>query len=156
MAAPADPPKKKARKRRVATTGAPPRMTAETVAAIIKALESGATLKIAAEAAGICDRTLTEWLAKGRAPHPRPVMARFLRDVTRARARNATNMLDIIVAAAPTDWRAAAWMLERLHGIVKELRIEVGGDVLPDDPLSKALARALERREKQDVKAGNA
>ena len=86
---------------------------------ICKAVEVGATRKIAAEAAGISVATLYAWLAKGRNTNdPNDVFFKFLERIKKANSICALRDLSIITRASETDWRAAAWRLERRHGYI--------------------------------------
>lgn len=72
---------------------------------ILDALRDGATMALAARAAGISPRTLRRWRDRHEG---------FNRKVQRAKAEAGADALDTINAAADEgDWRAAAWMLEK-------------------------------------------
>lgn len=124
-----------------------------TMAVMIRALRNGATNKIAADAAGVDPTTFSKWMTAGAVETAPPELRRFYLESTRARASNATDLLQIIVDAALQDWRAAAWMLERLHGITKVLQLDVSG-ARADDPLARALTKALENAEKASSRSG--
>ncbi len=77
-----------------ARRGRPPgsvSLTKETADTIVVYVGAGAALSAAAEAAGISERTLYDWLARGEGRHPSrkatPKLKRFARDVRRANAR---------------------------------------------------------------------
>jgi len=72
---------------------------------ICDALRKGATLGMAAKAAGMSRSTLHRWRNRHEG---------FDRKVQRAKAEAGLDSLDVIEsAAAEGDWRAAAWMLEK-------------------------------------------
>lgn len=92
-----------------------PKYTPEVHRQIVDALKVGAFKKHAANAAGISERTLADWLqwgAEGREPY-----VELLRDVEQAIAADAVRNQTIISKAAAGehagDWKAAAWNLER-------------------------------------------
>jgi hypothetical protein len=80
---------------------------------IVKHLKAGAFKRHAAEAAGISDRALADWLKRGAAGE-KPYAA-FARDVQVAQAEDFIRNQAVISRAAliDRDWKAAAWNLER-------------------------------------------
>lgn len=102
----------------------PSKLTAERLDRVLAGLRVGATLARACAAAGISDDTLRRW--RSRRPDVRTA-------VERAEAEQALHCLQMIAAAAPKDWRAAAWLLERRfpehYGRVSRKRLEHGGEV---------------------------
>ncbi len=92
-------------------------LTPEVQEAICEAMEFGATLEIAARAAGIGARTLDEWLQHGRKelqenPDAEGPCADFVRAANVAEANCETDLLANIQEEAPKTWQAAAWLLE--------------------------------------------
>ena len=79
---------------------------------ICKSMEIGATFKIAAQVAGIHVATLFAWMAKGREANSGR-FREFYDRVKKAEGMCAVRDLSIITRASETDWRAAAWRLER-------------------------------------------
>lgn len=73
-------------------------------AKILTAIERGASPKMAAEGAGVSEGTLRWW---------RDNIEGFDTDCREAKAKGATKLLGSIQSAADTDWRAAAWLLEK-------------------------------------------
>lgn len=102
-------------------------MTPETVQTVLDALKAGLGIDTAAQYAGIGQRTVKDWLAKGRAAleaadmndAPIPIedlhYADFSKEVDTARAQAIARNITAIQQAAARDWRAAAWWLERVH-----------------------------------------
>lgn len=86
----------------------------ETCAAIVKAVREGFAYKHAAEKAGVSERTLYDWLAKGR-EEPDTPHAQFSQDIKNAAAEFAGECVANIKAASLDEWQAAAWLLERKH-----------------------------------------
>ena len=74
------------------------------VDALIEALASGLTITASCGLVGIDRSTFYKW--KQNYPE-------FKRAVDGARPIIESNMLELIKDQAPTDWRAAAWILER-------------------------------------------
>lgn len=97
---------------------------------ISQALSAGASYRAAAVSAGVGDSTLRAWLARGRVEQAAGRPARgtqraikrarreapyveLLESVEQAAARAEVRAALLIAKAAETDWRAAAWFLER-------------------------------------------
>lgn len=97
----------------------PSKFEKEKLDLICKAVEVGATRKLAAMAAGIDVSTLYAWLQKGRnSTDPNCLFKEFSDNIKKAEGFSALRDLYIITAASENDWRAAAWRLERRHGYV--------------------------------------
>ncbi len=92
--------------------GRPSKLTPDVEARILNAIRCGAPNKIACAAAGIGERTFYQWEEKAES-HPDSEYAQFVRKLTCARQEGITARLAIIMKAGRTDWRAAAWLLER-------------------------------------------
>jgi hypothetical protein len=82
----------------------PTKYTPETVKKIVDALSAGCTRKTAAAYAGIDETTFCRWLRR---------FAGFASSVTLAEAACEVALVATIRAAAPSDWKAASWWLER-------------------------------------------
>jgi transposase-like protein len=84
------------------------------------AVSSGCTYRAAAMSAGIAESTFHSWMARGRAeqgatkraPGEQPYVL-LVDAVEEAAARAEVRASVLIAKAAETDWRAAAWFLER-------------------------------------------
>lgn len=121
--------------------GKPTKLTAAVQRAIIMALLDDAYLKHAAEAAGVSDDAVREWIARGNATGDEPY-ASFARAVERAQARAVVKSMEIISkAAADGDWKAAAWKLEKKHPKLFGALVKLEHDAGPS--LQELLARAL-------------
>lgn len=92
----------------------PTKLDKETLNIICRAMEVGATRKIAAQAAGIHVATLYSWLSMGREGNEQFI--EFYERVKKAEGLCALRDLAIITRASETDWRAAGWRLERRFG----------------------------------------
>jgi len=86
--------------------GRPPKYTPYRVQRILAALEQGNPRSAAAQAGGIHRGTLAEWIEQYPA---------FAGAVSQAEAKAAMRMLTHVADAAPKDWHAAAWWLERRY-----------------------------------------
>ena len=82
---------------------------------ICKSMEVGATFKIAAQVAGVHVSTVFAWMAKGREAKSGR-FKEFHERVKKSEAMCAVRDLSIVTRASETDWRAAAWRLERRFG----------------------------------------
>lgn len=100
--------------------GRPTALTEEVQRKICEAVLLGCTYDIAASYAGISQRSLFQWLARGRDGHSE-LYENFYSAVKNAEAMNAVrNLASIAQSAKEGNWTAAAWMLERRHGYIKE------------------------------------
>lgn len=96
--------------------GAPPKLDTDLVARITIAVERGVTWEVAAQVAGVHPRTLLEWRDRGADDDEAgrdTVYAHLHREVICARAAGETSLVGLIRRHGVTDWRAAAWLLER-------------------------------------------
>lgn len=91
--------------------GRPTKFTDEARRKIIWALRLGNYRKTAAEYAGVSERTLCDWLARGEDGNSE--YAAFLDEVLEAEQAAEVRALGVIQQAAGRDWKAAAWFLER-------------------------------------------
>lgn len=89
------------------------RLTKETHEIIVRALKAGAFKVVAAAAAGISEDTLREWLRRGKKGEKEYVA--FFRDVEKVVAEDCIRNQAFISKAAMSDWKAAAWNLERKY-----------------------------------------
>jgi transposase len=93
--------------------GRPSKLTPERVARLIDALRAGHTREGAAALAGISRSTFNAWLAAAKEPSADPELLSFLDAIKNAEIEAEDALLGIIRAAAPKQWQAAAWILER-------------------------------------------
>lgn len=140
------------------TTGRPSKLTPKTHTALVTALTSGCYRETAAKVAGIGVSTLYRWLEQGEADieHNRTTPYRELREaIEKAEADAEKKLLDTIQAAAPKNWQAAAWMLERKNpdrwGRRDAMKLEHSGrirtetvvEVTPEDDRRRQVAELL-------------
>jgi transposase len=98
----------------------PSKLTPRLRGRIALAVSAGTSYKAAAQSAGVAESTLHSWLARGRAEQgarrqdasERPYV-RLLEAVEQASGRAEVRAAELITKAAETDWRAAAFYLER-------------------------------------------
>ncbi len=105
--------------------GRPSKLTADIQSRIVSAVRCGASFKNACVAAGISERTFQRWRQKGEHQGAKTEYRRFWRDLTQAEQEGQTARLAIIQKAARNDWRAAAWLLERMNPERFSLRYKI-------------------------------
>jgi hypothetical protein len=89
--------------------------TEENIARFLRAVSIGATFEHACGAGGFSYRRYREWMQDAEANPETSPYRELPEKVERARGEGAVRNLMLIQQAAPADWRAAAWMLERCH-----------------------------------------
>ena len=93
----------------------PTALTPEVEAALVAAVELGATWEGAAMAAGVGVSTFREWRRRGERGEGDPYVA-LVAALKRAEGASITRALSAIQAAALAGhWQAAAWLLERRY-----------------------------------------
>ena len=75
-------------------------------------MRAGGTQVTLAGALGVSARTIRNWLDEERGYENGPA---FRAAYARAKAELHQDLVGCITAAAPSDWKAAAWMLERRY-----------------------------------------
>lgn len=102
-------------KQPIKDVGRPSKFTPERRAAIVDAIRHRIPYEYAAEANGICEETLYEWLRIARAHRLEGITSdytQFSEDLKRAEMQRIREHTDII-SARPERWQADAWLLER-------------------------------------------
>jgi len=93
--------------------GRPSKLTLELQEKIVQALHLCNHRKHAAEFAGIEERTLRRWMARGKNPNDHEYTA-FRAAIVEAEAKAKVMAMGCIAKASRDgDWKAAAWLLER-------------------------------------------
>ena len=95
--------------------GRPSKFTPERRAQIIHDISRRVPYELAAEANGICEATLFDWLNTGKAHQLEGIdtdFSRFSESIKRAELTRILEHTDMI-AAKPERWQADAWLLER-------------------------------------------
>ena len=121
--------------------GRPSKYRPDTVAAIIAAVEGGATYRHAAASVGVSERTLHDWQVR----HPH-----FSQALKTAEAMACMAAIGTIRRAAEAGtWQAAAWYLERRYPAEygrRAVTVDASVQVTHDDgDLTRARARLEER-----------
>ena len=93
--------------------GARLKLTPELAARICDAIRAGVRPETAATYNGVGARSYYRWMQLGRAADADPVYVEFVEQVEFALAEWEARDVLLIGEAAKTDWRAAAWRLER-------------------------------------------
>lgn len=99
----------------VKDVGRPSKFTPERRDAIVDAIRNRIPYEYAAEANGICEDTLYEWLSiakRHRRENIDSEYTKFSEDIKRAEMQRMREHSDII-SARPERWQADAWLLER-------------------------------------------
>lgn len=136
---------------------------------MIAAVRRGASITLASSSGGISRQTLKKWLAIGEEDLENgreTEMAAFTKAFRDAEWEFAGGMLDLISGAAPEDWHAAAWVLERRYPkefgktVVEHENSEEAPISLRVDDLKSVLKEIREEEERQrnasNDQAGNA
>ena len=90
----------------------PTKLTPEVQDIIVDGINAGLTCGLTCARAGVAPSTFYRWLEKGEAAKS-GVFCEFFDAVSRAKADSAMRLVSQITLQAPTDWRAAAFLLER-------------------------------------------
>ena len=107
---------------------------------LLAALEAGATLRMAAAAAGVSEDTLSRW---------RKTRPDLQAEINQAEAQGAVKALEQIRAAAQGGaWQAAAWMLERRYPNEYGRRAPAAENVNELETVRGWLAEGVERYRK--------
>jgi len=88
-------------------------VTAELTKTFCACIEQGGTVGDAASAVGIGRRTAERWIKFGESDRAEYVP--FALAVAKAHAVRKARWVGLVDAAAAADWKAAAWLLERMH-----------------------------------------
>lgn len=101
---------------RAANTTAGDHLTDVVHARLVELTERGVPFGLACNAAGVTAESGDAWLRAGRI-QPTGPEARLVREILRARADYAMQAIQNIESKGRSeDWRATAWLLERLYG----------------------------------------
>lgn len=90
------------------------KLTPERQEGIVQALKAGNYLEVAARANGIDQSTLHDWVNRGEREKTGKY-AEFAKAIRDAEAFAENRCVTLVATAAQTDWKAAAWFLERKH-----------------------------------------
>lgn len=114
------------------TGGRPSKLNETTKNRFIKALQTGAHIETACNAAGVSYSTARQWIARGEGRSDRSKAseyADFAAEVSRAIADAEMALVSRVYTASTEDWRAASFLLERRHperwSNTQKIRVEV-------------------------------
>lgn len=93
--------------------GRPSKLTPERRKRLLDAIRAGAPKTHAAAAAGIDRETLRRWERRAEEPNAPAEYVAFAADLHACEAEAFVTLTATVRQAARTDWRAAAWLLER-------------------------------------------
>ena len=99
--------------RRRERVGRKPKLTKEIAGKLVRLLKAGHVISVACSAVGIGERTYHRWMEQGARETVGPYW-QFWQRVQRARAQCEAALLNTVHKHTMKDWRAAAWLLERL------------------------------------------
>ena len=112
--------------------GRPTKLTPDVQDLIVDGINAGLTFGLTCARAGVNPATFYRWLEKGETAKS-GVYSEFCDTVSRAKADSALRLVSQITLQAPTDWRAAAFLLERRfpddYGKRSEITGKDGGPV---------------------------
>ena len=90
----------------------PTKLTPDVQELIVVGINAGLTFRLPCGLAGVNPATFYRWLEKGETAKS-GAFREFCDTVSRAKADSALRLVSQITLQAPTDWRAAAFLLER-------------------------------------------
>jgi len=94
--------------------GRPTKLTPEVHEMVVAAIRAGNYMETAAAFAGVHKATLYTWLKRGTNTKKSTVYSRFHDAIKKALAEAEVRDIQTILAAAETQWQAAAWHRERM------------------------------------------
>ena len=93
-----------------------PKLTPETQKVIVDSIAAGVPRATAAQRAGISDRCLYKWHAKGRkGGKGNEELVQLFQAIKKAEADAVARNVALVQKAAAKSWQAAAWWLERRY-----------------------------------------
>lgn len=95
--------------------GRPSLLTPKREARLMDAVKKGMPLKQAAMLAGMSYETLNRWRIQGEAENAPTEFRHFWQALRKSQALAMQSLVGRIRTASVTDWKAAAWLLERRH-----------------------------------------
>jgi len=99
----------------MSVAGRPPKYTPERIAAILDSISNRIPYEIAAEANGICEDTLYDWINTGKADNKAgidSILAKFSEDIKKIEQERIKHHLDKLDGNVER-WQSDAWILER-------------------------------------------
>ncbi len=112
--------------------GRPTKLTPAVSAAICESVKGGVYIETACQANNISTSTYYRWLDKADDPNADPIYKTFRDASARARGEAQVQHVLLVTQAARTDWRAAAWFLERSfpthYGRQERIEVDTGAE----------------------------
>ena len=99
-----------------ARVGRKSRLTDELAQRMLQVIRSGGYDEAACALVGVSQQVFREWMRRGNPEGTAPLdepFRRFRAEVEKARAESEARSVAVIANAAPKNWQAAAWLLER-------------------------------------------
>jgi transposase len=132
------------------TIGRPSKLNPKVKDRLFRAIRMGTTLETACAYAGVSRFTVSEWQRRGQGRHKRPStpeLRQFTAELELALADAELVLLARVNAASQSDWRAAAWMLERRYSDrwANTQRIKVEAERQTQELLNYLLSHSSER-----------
>ena len=118
------------------------------------ALVSGASHKIACEAAGISQSSFYRWIKK--AENGEEDYFPFLESIKGAESTGALKHLENIEKHSMNDWRASAWLLERRYKYTKEGVLEERPKLEEKQEIDQSILEPIELLKKQYIELNKA
>jgi len=87
----------------------------QVTAKLARLLESGVAIEAAAARVGVARRTIYNWLERANEVDAPAVYVEFAERIQRSRDACEADLVSRVAREAKEDWRAAAWLLERLY-----------------------------------------
>ncbi len=135
------------RKRRPGRTSA---LTPDVEAMILNAIRCGSSYRSACVAAGVGERSFHRWKSKGQEDGAPKEYRHFWQALTRAEHEGQIARLAVIQKASRTDWRAAAWLAERMDPERLSLKFRIEHSIKPMT-VAEALASLRPHRMSTEV-----
>ena len=108
-------PRKAPPNKRKKPPGRKPDLSEEQISQLETFIGNCNSIKTSCEALGISETTYYRWLEKAEDPKQKPCYGEFRERMIRARGLAKANGLKQIIDAGKTDWRARAWVMERVY-----------------------------------------
>jgi len=114
----------------------PTKLTPETQTKYLNGLKLGLTQELAASYAGVGERTIYDWIARGNA-EPETIYSQFSQAVKEAEGQCAAVCMGRIQRAAEEgSWQAASWIMERRFGYRRDSLISLSTEAADDTELT--------------------
>ena len=124
----------------------PTKLTPETQTKYLNGLKLGLTKELAASYAGVGERPIYDWIARGNA-EPESIYSQFSQAVKEAEGQCAAVCMGRIQRAAEEgSWQAASWIMERRFGYRRDSLISLSTETADDTELTVVDPNAADGR----------